>query len=135
MKNCAKKYSYFAYLEGTLTPAERKAFEQHLTGCAQCQENLFRVQEFLTKIEEDKTLTVSPYTFTRIMSRIEQNRLSEARYRKWQPAIIGIVSVMAIVVGMLLGNYFFKYTAQYASYLNLNETRQELIELSLLGNN
>ncbi|MGC8802583.1 MAG: zf-HC2 domain-containing protein [Bacteroidales bacterium] len=135
MKKCTKKYSYFDYLEGALKPSEREAFEKHLAGCVQCQENLFRIQEFLAKIEEDKTFTASPYTYTRIMGRIEQNRLSEARFRKWQPAIIGIVSVVAVMVGMLLGNYFFKNTAQYASYLNLNETRQEIIELSLLNNN
>jgi|GEM_PF-2103799 anti-sigma factor RsiW len=135
MERCEKKYSYFAYLEGALTPSEREAFERHLSGCSRCQENIFLVQELLFKVEKDKTLTASPYTLSRIMGRIEQNRISEARFRKWQPAIISLVSIAAIVAGMLIGNYFYKNTAQYSSYLNLNETQQEIIELSLLDNN
>ncbi|MCX7985489.1 MAG: zf-HC2 domain-containing protein [Bacteroidales bacterium] len=134
MRRCAKKYNYFAYLEGTLASSERLALEEHLSVCAECQENLFVVKEMFDKIEEAKTLTPSPYVFSQIMGRIEQNRIVESRYRKWQPAIIGIVSLLAIVIGMLVGNYYFKNTAQYASYLHMNDVQQEVIELSLLDN-
>lgn len=135
MKDCTRKYSYFAYLEGTLTDSEREAFELHLLGCERCRENLLQIQNFLDNIEKHKALRASPYTFTNVMGRIEQNRRAEMRYRKWQPAIIGLVGVVAILTGILLGNYFFKNTAQLTSYLNLNETYHEVIELSLLDNN
>lgn len=135
MERCEKKYSYFDYLEGTLNSSEREALERHLADCIRCRENLFLVQQLLSKIQKDKTLTASPYTLSKILGKIEQNRLAETRFRKWQPAIIGMVSVVAIVTGILIGNYFYKNTAQYSSYLNLNETHQEIIELSLLDNN
>jgi anti-sigma factor RsiW len=136
MKTCAKTYDYFAYLEGRLDAAERKAYEQHFAECHDCVENLYTIQNFLLKIEESKALQPSPYTFTRIMGRLEQKRLAELRYRKWQPAVIGMFSILAILLGMFIGNLYFKKVSQgYASYLHLNEAQQEVIELSLLDNN
>jgi anti-sigma factor RsiW len=133
---CEKQYNYFEYLEGTLSDIERESFEKHLKGCIRCQHNLKTVQGFLKEIENERQVTVLSGFQERVMQKLEKNKKDEQLFKRWQPAVIGILSLLAIVVGINLGNYYYNkvISSKYSSYLNFNESHQEIIELSLLGN-
>ena len=47
MMNCEEADRFLdAYLDGELDPAKRAELEEHLAGCAECQQKLDRLRQF-----------------------------------------------------------------------------------------
>jgi anti-sigma factor RsiW len=84
------------YLEGTLSPEDRSALDQHAAACAECR-GLLAVQQTL----EDEVPEVSAGFDARLYAHIRHDRWS-ARWRRrlWRP-LLPLAAASAILAGTL----------------------------------
>jgi anti-sigma factor RsiW len=95
------------YLDNELSDEKRTAVEKHLEECADCRSFLAFLQEEIQIIEKEKKPEVSPFFFTRLSARLEENP-NRQQHSQWvrlaQPAFFSIILVLGIFGGLRLGN-------------------------------
>ena len=133
---CQFNYNFIAYIEATIPRSERMALEQHLLSCLECSETLTYITSAYQKIEDQKTLSVNPFLYTRIKEGLAQKeRIHDYRIKRiLQPAFIGLILIVALATGFLLGNAYqssepsSNNASLYSSY-----TTQEPLEIAFLN--
>jgi anti-sigma-K factor RskA len=100
-----------AYLLGALPDLDRQAFERHLAGCAECQEELERLRPaadalpgWVEQFEPPPRLKASLMEVVEREARAEQP--ARARPRRWferqrflRPALVGVVLLIGLAIG------------------------------------
>ena len=86
-----------AWLDGTLTPAERQEFEAHLATCSECQERVALMLK--AKIAEVKEATVS------IKPELPPQPPPEPSPRLWVIVCFTLLVVAVLAIGYALGSW------------------------------
>jgi len=87
-----------AYLLGALNDLERQAFERHLRGCTECQDELERLQPAADALPGSvEQVAPPPGLKRRIMAEVEPRRTRPSR---WLAVAAAVVVALAVVVGV-----------------------------------
>jgi anti-sigma factor RsiW len=95
------------YLDNELSDKKRKAVEEHLAECADCQSFLAFLKEEMHIIEKEKNPEASPYFFTRLSARLDERPEFKSQglwVRLAQPAFFSILLIAGIYGGLRLGS-------------------------------
>lgn len=107
MKNkCIHKDLIF-YLDNELSVEKRTAVEKHLEECADCRSFLAFLQNEMLVIEKEKNPEVSPFFFTRLSARMDEQPQFKPQglwVRIAQPAFFSLMLIAGIYGGLRLGN-------------------------------
>ncbi|WP_430973311.1 anti-sigma factor family protein [Sunxiuqinia rutila] len=135
MKHRATKEKLLFFLEDTLSAPEKQKVAEHLSGCVECRQLLEELRQDWMLLKLDKYKENDPYFYTRLKARMEKPVTSVAR-RVWQPALFGVLLVLAVSLGTLVGKQFsaepaadVRFTSELVSFDGLQE---EPIEQFLL---
>lgn len=66
------------YLDGDLPPGEMQQIREHLSGCAECSRQLTLLAPVWQSEQRKERLTPSPFLWTRIQARIEEDEKTPA---------------------------------------------------------
>jgi anti-sigma factor (TIGR02949 family) len=101
MMNCEEADRFLdAYLDGELDPAERAELEQHLAGCAECQQKLDRLRQFREFFTANAPHYPAPPELKgKVLARIEIRRRSALTALVRQP---WLYAVALLVVSLVL---------------------------------
>jgi anti-sigma factor RsiW len=89
-----------AYLLGALNDLERQAFERHLRGCSECQEELERLRPAAEVLPASvEQIAPPPELKRRLMAEVEP-RTSRPGRSTWLAAAAALVIALAVVVGV-----------------------------------
>jgi predicted anti-sigma-YlaC factor YlaD len=105
--NCNKIHNQIIfYLEGDLPSSEMTKFEDHLQCCESCSKLTNEIKQTLTIIPLQKNNETSPYFYTRVKARLEDNTSSREKFlpRFAQAAIFSVLLVATIFIGIELGD-------------------------------
>lgn len=138
MKNKCIHNDLIFYLDNELSVEKRTAVEKHLEECADCRGFLAYLKDGMLVIEKEKNPEVSPFFYTRLSARLDENPKYQMQ-RPWvrlaQPAFFSLVLLAGIYGGMKLGGNAStqKENPQTASSVQmLNDFAAEPIESFLL---
>lgn len=138
MKNKCIHNDLIFYLDNELSVEKRTAVEKHLEECADCRGFLAYLKDGMQRIEKEKNPEVSPFFYTRLSARLDENPKYQMQ-RPWvrlaQPAFFSLVLLAGIYGGMKLGGNAStqKENPQTASSVQmLNDFAAEPIESFLL---
>jgi hypothetical protein len=100
-----------AYVLGALAPAERAAYERHLTGCAPCREAVAEIAVLpglLSRLDPAglEQIVPPPSPASRLpglLATAGERRRHERRRGRWRYAAAAVAAVVALVVGFGLG--------------------------------
>ena len=127
------------YLEGTLPESLREGMEAHLRECPECAGFAQYLEESLRVINLEKESEPKPFLFTRIKAKMGGAASSPVKTiwsARLQPAFFTLLLVVAILSGILMGNFFSKpRSADFISdniEVHLNEMGSEILEMSLM---
>ena len=125
------------FFDDTISVQLRNEIEVHLTECSECVEYANFLKAEIQNLDKLKSITASPFLFTRIQGKIESK--TNTKKVKWlQPAIITLVVVVSLISGMGIANSFWnKYentstTVSSGNYITAYST--ESVEYALLQN-
>lgn len=95
------------YLEGSLSPSEKDAFEDHLSLCTNCRQLISELSKIESVINESKKTTIDPYLATRIIGRIETELHQRELPRYFRPILFlrPVMIVVAVLIGTAAGIY------------------------------
>ena len=125
------------YLDNELSFDKRTAVEKHLEECADCRSFLAFLQEGMQIIEKEKNTEISPFFYTRLSARLNENPEHQAQ-SQWarlsQPAFFLLLLFIGIYSGLKLGRNASttKENNQATSVQMLNDFAAEPIESFLL---
>jgi len=129
------------YLDGELSQEKTGTISRHLGECAGCRGFLELLKEQMQLIENEKRPEVSPYFFTRVSARLDEDRQSTsvpATRKGWlQPALFTVLLLAGMAGGILLGNQASVPVSTppvYQDLLLMNDFEAEPIESFLLSN-
>ena len=107
MKNkCIHKDLIF-YLDNELSEEKRTAVEKHLEECADCRSFLGFVQSEMQIIEKEKNPEASPFFYTRLSARLDEQPQFKPQglwVRFAQPAFFSLMLLAGIYGGLRLGS-------------------------------
>lgn len=127
------------YLDNEVSNQKRIEIEEHLGKCVDCRSFLAFLQEEMQIIGKEKNPEASPFFYTRLSARLEENseRLVQSQWVRFvQPAFFSLILVLGIYGGLRLGSNasFTKVNQPAASSIQmLNDFEAEPIESFLLG--
>jgi predicted anti-sigma-YlaC factor YlaD len=128
------------YLGGELSKEKTEVISRHLGECDECRGFLELLKEQMQLIENEKRPEVSPYFFTRVSARLDEDRQSmpvPATRKGWlQPALFTVLLLAGIAGGILLGNQAsvpVSTPPEYQDLLLMNDFEAEPIESFLLS--
>lgn len=121
-----------AFAANDLSTEKQTLLQSHLAGCTSCRELFEKTGAIMQVIERQKLVEPRDFAATRLLQRIEsvmENKrpaTSGVFLRILQPAIIGLIFLVALSAGILIGSN----TAGKAGFSNDTQTleiaRQEL---------
>ena len=136
-KNCHNDLIF--YIEGTLSEDRIKSVETHLHSCEECASFAAYLTSTLKVIGTEKEMKPSPFLYTRIKARLEQEqqeKTSRIWQKVWQPALFSLMLLLGIYSGIRLGREFSPETPQDYITMDiaplLNEMSSEPMELFLI---
>lgn len=94
------------YLDNELSVEKRFAVEKHLEECADCRSFLAFLKDGMLIIEKEKNPEVSPFFYTRLSARLEENLKCQTQspwVRLAQPAFFSLILLAGIYGGTKLG--------------------------------
>jgi anti-sigma-K factor RskA len=96
-----------AYLLGALEGRERQAFERHLAGCRECQEEVERLRPAAEALPGSVVqLEPPPGLKARLMAEVERDSNVVALPRRWRPmrlVAVAAVLLLGLVIGFGIG--------------------------------
>jgi predicted anti-sigma-YlaC factor YlaD len=127
------------YLEGTLPDTLKEGMETHLRECPDCAGFARYLEESLRVISLEKEAEPRPFLFTRIKAKMGAAVASPVR-SSWsirlQPALFSLLLVMAIFMGVKMGDYFSApRKSDFISAnveIHMNEMPSEKLEMFLM---
>ncbi len=105
--SCDFAYDDGAYVLGALAPAERAAYEQHLSGCPSCRESVAQIAVLpgllrrLDPQEATEPLAESVDRLPRLIERVNVVRRKRARQRRLSTVSL-VTLCLALLAGMVL---------------------------------
>jgi predicted anti-sigma-YlaC factor YlaD len=136
--NCSEvEKNLIFYLEGPLSADEVDKISSHLENCSKCTKLVYSINSSLSIIEDQKNLKPSPFLYTRIAAKLQNEieRVPYYRKRILQPLFIACIAVFALIGGIKIGSiYKSARTAEMASITTdyWNDMSQEPIESKIL---
>ena len=98
----------FPYLDGKLSDAERHSLEAHLAHCPRCREELEYTRHIQTLLARRPRETVSPYFWTRLTARLQQEIPPRAvrsgldwAFRRLVPVLGAVTVLLAILFSVI----------------------------------
>lgn len=104
------------YLEGELSPEEKKSFEKELQNSTELQNELIRYRKFISAIEETKNISVESDYFSNIIPEFRR-RLEERKEKRIYPKIA--YAFPALVILFLV--FFFLFNTQNRQVIRNNQ--------------
>ena len=111
MMNCKDiEYSLSLYLDNLLSPANKRAIEEHLTSCPQCSKELAQLQQTGKLVDGLGEVEPPPWFKQKIMARVREEAEKKSLAQKWfYPLRIKIpVQIMATIVIAVLAVYIYR---------------------------
>ena len=130
---CNRKYDFFAYHMGNLSPNLQREIESHISGCDECRNVSMQVKFLEMAINEQKLVEPDPFMVQRIVAKIT-NRQSFAGILKPIPAF-AVIILLALFVGIGIGIFATKSSQQNIEAISWNDQEQEVIEMAFLNEN
>jgi hypothetical protein len=138
-KKCVSKDLIF-YINNELSVEKRTNVEKHIQECNECRNFLSVLQDSLQIIEKEKIQEVSPFFFTRLSAKLNEELLQDIqrpRVRLVQTISFTILLLASIYGGLKLGSYasVVKVNQQTNNSLQMiNDFDDEPVESFLLEN-
>lgn len=126
------------YLGNELPDERMESIAKHLQECAACSNFLADLKLTMNVIELEKKTEVSPFFFTRLSARLDENKqipMKNTWTRVVQPAFFSLLLIVAIYGGMRIGSSASVHVAQKPAFQTLpdvNDFEAEPIESFLL---
>lgn len=111
MMNCKDiEYSLSLYLDNLLSPANKRAIEEHLTSCPQCSKALAQLQKLGRLVNGLSEVEPPPWFKQKIMTRVREKAEKKSLAQKWfYPLRIKIpVQIIATIVIAVLAVYIYR---------------------------
>ena len=98
-------------LNGELSDEETMLIEGHLKICLECTSVYVKLKSTMSVIDEEKKLESTPYLFSKIQIKLENQKDLNLRLSKGhifnsvlKPVYISLLLIFAVGIGMLVGN-------------------------------
>lgn len=132
------------FTEGELSAAEMEQMKIHLSGCSDCAAFANEITKTLAVIENEKTPQLTPFFYTRVKARLENQtenvvatRQTPVLVRILQPALFSLLLISGIYAGVKIGqpakvNSHIPVFAEIEVVPYFNEMESEAIENFLM---
>ena len=96
------------FLDGELSAEKTSEIKEHLMVCSECSNELSRVEQLYSLIEEEKNEFLhNPYLSSKVLNRIKDDKEQESILLKpMRYALIASLSAAAVFVGIIMGSFF-----------------------------
>jgi Putative zinc-finger len=127
----------FLYAENSLSAEAKDQIEAHLAECSECTQFLSFLKESMKVVKKDKEINPNPFLFTRILSRIENEKEEPGYSKKMVPAFVFSFLLVAGILGGVFMGSLYSGNSNYSNDLQeevsyFNDIRQESIETFFL---
>ena len=95
--------------DGTLSPAERRALQEHLASCPQCQRLEQKWQATRQELHMRRMVAPAPGFTQRWQNSLAERKAQEQRRNAWK--IFGITSIIALLTLVVLTSYTLATTS------------------------
>jgi predicted anti-sigma-YlaC factor YlaD len=130
---CSRKYDFFAYHMGNLSPDLQREIEGHISCCDECRNVSMQVELLELTIKEQKSVNPDAFMSERIVAKIA-NRQPFINIFSPIPAF-AVVILIALFVGVGIGIFATKSSQQNIEAISWNDQDQEVIEMAFLNEN
>jgi len=135
--NCKKIHTdLIFYLGHELSNEKMEAIGWHLETCADCRQFAKMLQSQLEVIDKEKCPEVSPYFYTRVMAKLDDNPTETKSFLpNWAQAIaFSVLLIAAVTAGIYMGYQSSEVNIQptESNWLLMNDFESEPIESFLL---
>ncbi len=125
-----------ALKDGQLSDEIRLEMSMHVENCGACARSYAFMLTFDKIIEEEKSLTVNPFTSTRVMAAIDNLKVKPIPLYKQRlkPVLLAALIVLAILTGIMAGSLYKPVAQQVVpeELVFMNDT--ELEALTIVAN-
>ncbi len=96
------------FLDGELSAEKTSEIKEHLMVCSECSNELSRVEQLYSLIEEEKNEFLhNSYLSSKVLNRIKDDKEQESILLKpMRYALIASLSAAAVFVGIIMGSFF-----------------------------
>lgn len=96
------------FLDDELSAEKTSEMNEHLMVCSECSNELSRVEQLYSLIEEEKNeFSHNPYLSSKVLNRIKDDKEQESILLKpMRYALIASLSAAAVFVGIIMGSFF-----------------------------
>lgn len=104
------------FLDGELSAEKTSEIKEHLMVCSECSNELSRVEQLYSLIEEEKNEFLhNPYLSSKVLNRIKDDKEQESILLKpMRYALIASLSAAAVFVGIIMGSFFSNVNSNIA---------------------
>jgi predicted anti-sigma-YlaC factor YlaD len=130
---CNRKFDFFAYHTGILSPDMQCEIESHIADCDECRNVSTQVKLLDMAIKEQKAVKPDTFMPQRIVARIT-NRPPFFMVFRPVPAF-AIIVLIALFIGVGIGIFVTTSSQQNIEAFSWNDQEQEVIEMAFLNEN
>ncbi len=128
----------FFYLEDSLSDNMKNEISNHLIYCPDCKAKLIFIQNSLQIIENERSIEVTPFLYTRITARMDKKKSIVLPQRFMIPFAAASVLTLGLFIGAILGNITTQQSenivpTEYSVETLFNDSELELTENLLLN--